>query len=47
MTCQVSDVNVTSRAMRRLALLHGLLSFTFNTAILALSINIVSGLFVN
>jgi uncharacterized membrane protein len=33
--------------MRRLALLHGLLSFAFNTAILALSINIISGLFVN
>ena len=38
MTCQVSDVNVTSRSMRRLALLHGLLSFAFNTVILALSI---------
>ena len=47
MTCQVSDVNITSRFMRRLALLHGLLSFAFNTAILALSINIISGLFVN
>ena len=33
--------------MRRLALLHGLLSFAFNTVILALSINIISGLFVN
>jgi uncharacterized membrane protein len=47
MTCQVSDVNVTSRSMRRLALLHGLLSFAFNTVILALSINIISGLLVN
>src|SRR3546814_15222897 len=47
MTCQVSDVNITSRFMRRLALLHGLLSFAFNTAILALSINIISGLFVD
>jgi uncharacterized membrane protein len=47
MTCQVSDVNVTSRFMRRLVLLHGLLSFAFNTAILALSINIISGLFVS
>jgi uncharacterized membrane protein len=47
MTCQVSDVNVTSHSMRRLALLHGLLSFAFNTVILALSINIISGLFVN
>jgi uncharacterized membrane protein len=47
MTCQVSDVNVSSRSMRRLTLLHGLLSFAFNTMILALSINIISGLFVN
>jgi uncharacterized membrane protein len=47
MTCQVSDVNVTARSMRRLALLHGLLSFAFNTVILALSINIISGLFAN
>lgn len=46
MTCQVSDVNVTSHSMRLLALLHGLLSFAFNTMILALSINIISGLFV-
>ena len=47
MTCQVSDVNISSRSMRRLALLHGFLSFVFNTVILALSINIFSGLFVN
>ena len=47
MTCQVSDVSVTSRSMRLLALLHGLLSFAFNTVILALSINIISGLVVN
>ena len=47
MTCQVSDVNVTSRSMRRLVLLHGLLSFAFNTVILALSINIISGLLVS
>ncbi len=44
MTCQVSDVQITSRTMRRLALLHGLLAFVFNTAILALSINVFSGL---
>ena len=47
MTCQVSDVSVTSRSMRRLALMHGLLSFAFNTVILALSINIISGLLVS
>ncbi len=42
MTCQVSDVSVTSRQMRRLVLLHGILSFGFNTVILALTINTVS-----
>ncbi len=45
MTCQVSDVQVSSQEMRRLALVHGLLSFLFNTVILALSINLASGLF--
>lgn len=44
MTFQVSDVAITSRLMRRLALLHGLLSFAFNTIIVALSINIISSL---
>jgi uncharacterized membrane protein len=42
MTCQVSDVNVTSREMRRLVLVHGILSFGFNTVILGLTINTVS-----
>ena len=45
MTCQVSDVQITDRGIRFQALLHGLLSFAFNAVILALSINIVSGLF--
>jgi uncharacterized membrane protein len=44
MTCQVSDVQVTSKRMRRLTLLHGVLSFAYNTFILALLINTVSGL---
>lgn len=44
MTFQVSDVQVSSSNIRRLALLHGLLSFMFNTVILALSINIIAGL---
>jgi uncharacterized membrane protein len=39
MTAQVSDVQVTSRRLRRLTLLHGLISFAFNTIILALTIN--------
>ncbi len=44
MTCQVSDVQVTSRPMRALVLWHGMLAFVFNTIVLALSINIVAGL---
>lgn len=44
MTCQVSDVQTKSSPMRRLALIHGVLSFIFNTVILAISINIVAGL---
>jgi len=44
MTFQVSDVEVTSRKMRRLATVHGFLSFLFNTVILALSVNLAAGL---
>jgi uncharacterized membrane protein len=44
MTFQVSDVQITDRTVRRLCLLHGLISFAFNTAIVALSINVISGL---
>jgi uncharacterized membrane protein len=44
MTSQVSDIQITSRSMRRLSLLHSILSFFFNTAIVAMSINIIAGL---
>lgn len=43
MTSQVSDVQVTSREMRRLTLVHSVLSFAFNMLILALSISVVAG----
>jgi len=43
MTCQVSDVQVTSRHMRRLTLGHGVLSFFFNAIILALAVNFIAG----
>ena len=42
MTCQVSDVQVTSGAMRRITLAHGVLSFFFNTGVLALAVNILA-----
>jgi uncharacterized membrane protein len=44
MTCQVSDVQVCSKRMRQLTLVHGVISFAFNTFILALLINTISGL---
>ena len=43
MTCQVSDVLIESRQMRRLATLHGLQAFFFNLGVLALTINALSG----
>ncbi len=44
MTFQVSDVQITSRKFRRLATLHGMLGFGFNTVIVALTVNLASGL---
>jgi uncharacterized membrane protein len=44
MTAQTSDVAVTSRAMRRLALAHGVVAFFYNTLILALAVNVAAGL---
>ena len=44
MTSQVSDVLVTSRPMRRLILMHGLLAFGFNVVVVALSVNIFASL---
>jgi len=41
MTFQVSDIEISSRTIRRVALLHGILSFLFNTVIVALTINVV------
>jgi len=44
MTFQVSDVQITDPGVRRLVLLHGLISFAYNTTIFALVINLLSGL---
>ena len=40
---QTADVNITTRAMRRLGLLHCVLAFFFNTTLIALTINIAAG----
>ena len=44
MTFQVSDVVITSRKLRRLATLHGLIGFVFNTVIVALTVNVAASL---
>ncbi len=41
---QTGDVATTSIAMRYLSLVHGIVAFTFNTAILALTINVGASL---
>lgn len=43
-TFQVSDVTIRSKSMRRLVLLHGLLSFGLNTFVVALMVNLVAGI---
>ena len=45
MTFQVSDTNLTTGAIRRLALKHALLSYLFGAVILGLVINVVGSLF--
>lgn len=42
---QTSDVDITSRPMRRMVLVQGVLAFFFNSAILALAINAAGNLF--
>ena len=44
MTFQVSDVEISSRIIRRTALSHALLAFTLNTFVVALTINLIAGL---
>lgn len=44
MTFQVSDVQITDKIMRRLVLLHALISFLLNTFVVALTINFIAGL---
>jgi uncharacterized membrane protein len=44
MTSQVSDVQVTSKVIRRLVAIHGVLSFFFNLVVLALTVNMIAAL---
>jgi len=42
---QTADIDFSSRAMRRIGTVHCILSFLFNTTVLAMMINIAAGLF--
>ncbi len=44
MCFQVSDVTITSSRIRRVVLGHSLLSFAYNTAVLALALNLIASL---
>jgi uncharacterized membrane protein len=43
-SAQTADISVSSRAMRRTVIVHCVLAFFFNSAVLALTINLVAGL---
>jgi uncharacterized membrane protein len=43
-SAQVSDFNITTCRFRRLVTQHALLAFFFNTAVLALGINIIASI---
>ena len=42
MTAQVSDVGITAKSIRRTATAHGIISFVYNTALVALMVNIAA-----
>lgn len=42
MTAQVSDVQISNKIIRRTAMAHGIVSFIFNTALLALMVNVAA-----
>jgi len=42
MTAQVSDVGITDKIIRRTATVHGIISFIYNTALVALTVNIAA-----
>lgn len=44
MTFQVSDVQITAKSMRRLALYHALAAFLFNIIVVALSVSLIGNM---
>lgn len=43
MTCQTADVNIASSRIRFLVMIQGMTAFVFNASLLALAINLISG----
>ncbi|MES3026950.1 MAG: DUF1345 domain-containing protein [Pseudomonadota bacterium] len=43
--CQTADIEFTSKGLRRIGTIHGVVAFVFNTVVLALTINLLAGLF--
>ncbi|MES2206405.1 MAG: DUF1345 domain-containing protein [Pseudomonadota bacterium] len=44
MACQTADIAIKSKKMRKLGFLHGVISFFFNTILIAITINIAASL---
>nr|WP_264479141.1 DUF1345 domain-containing protein [Lichenihabitans sp. PAMC28606] len=42
---QTADIAFTAKHLRRIGTVHSVISFAFNTAVLALAINLLAGLF--
>ncbi|MFV4649264.1 DUF1345 domain-containing protein, partial [Mycobacterium tuberculosis] len=42
---QTADVSFKTKMLRRVGAVHGVVAFTFNTVVLALTINLLAGLF--
>ena len=41
---QTADIAFTAKALRRIGTVHGVLAFTFNTVVVALTINLLAAL---
>lgn len=46
MTCQTADVNIASSRMRFLVMIQGVVAFIFNATLLAMAMNMLSGLII-
>ena len=42
---QTADISFTSKALRRVGTIHSVVAFSFNTVVLAMSINVAASLF--